>query len=87
MVIIIIEVHHQITIIFISQNIILTSLATIVNVLVIFRRNAKQKNKIYKIEENLETISTTIFALLERTRTSLTLHTQHNKNLHLLYRI
>jgi len=87
MVIIIIKAHHQTTIISTGQNIMLTSLATTVNVLVIFKRNAEQRNEIYRMEENPEIISTTIFTPLERTRTSLTLHIQHNKNLHLSHRI
>jgi len=56
MVITIIKAHQQLTIILTGQNIMPMSLVTTVNMLAIFRRSVGPRNKIFRMEKNLEII-------------------------------
>jgi len=68
MVITIIEAHQQPTIILTGQNTMPMSLVTTVNMLAIFGRSVRPRNKIFRMEENLEiilTITTTLVVMGE----------------------
>jgi len=81
MVITIIKAHQQPTIILTGQNTMPMSLVTTVNVLAIFRRSVGPRNKIFRIDQNLEIIliiTTTLVVMGEIFRIFLTLPTQCN---------
>jgi len=90
MVITIIKAHQQLTIILTGQNTIPMSLVTTINILAIFRRSVGPRNKIFRMEKNLEiilTITTILVVMEEIFRIFSTLSTQCSQNFHLLYKI
>ena len=90
MVITIIKAYQQLTIILTGQNTMPMSLVTTVNMLAIFRRSVGPRNKIFRMEENLEmilTITTILMVIGEIFRIFPILPTQYSQNFYLLHKI